>query len=198
MTEHEVRVLPATLDRWTDVATLLADSGEAGCWCHAWRGLDAKRLSGGRSRPELLREQMASASPPPGFVAYVGAEPVGWVGVGIRTATPRLLHSRTIPAIDDLPVWSIGCFRIRPGHRRRGVATALLAGVVNAAQEAGAPGGEGYPIDPEGRRVDTGFAFTGLASMFDAAGFRRVLVTDAHSARLPRLLMRLDLPAKNG
>jgi hypothetical protein len=29
--------------------------------------------------------------------------------------------------------------------------------------------------------------------MFDAAGFRRVLVTDAHSARLPRLLVRLDL-----
>jgi hypothetical protein len=29
--------------------------------------------------------------------------------------------------------------------------------------------------------------------MFDAAGFRRVLVTDATSGRLPRLLVRLDL-----
>jgi hypothetical protein len=28
--------------------------------------------------------------------------------------------------------------------------------------------------------------------MFDAAGFRRALVTDAHSGRIPRLLVRLN------
>ena len=76
---------------------------------------------------------------------------------------------------------------------RGGVASALLRGVIGAARAAGAPGVEAYPIDPGGRRVDAGFAFTGLASMFDAAGFRRVLVTNATSARLPRLLVRLDL-----
>lgn len=58
---------------------------------------------------------------------------------------------------------------------------------------AGAPGVEAYPIDPEGHRVDSGFAYVGIASMFDAAGFRRVPVTDGHSAGLPRLLVRLDL-----
>ena len=78
------------------------------------------------------------------------------------------------------------------GYRRRGVAMALLAHVVEAAREAGAPGVEAYPIDPEGRRVDVGFAYVGIASMFDKAGFRRVLETDAHSAGLPRLLVRLD------
>jgi GNAT superfamily N-acetyltransferase len=131
--------------------------------------------------------------PPPGYLAYLDGVPVGWVGIGIRTQTPRLVNSRTIPAIDDLPLWSIGCFRIRPGYRRRGIASALLAGVIDAAQRAGAPGIEAYPIDPGGRRVDAGFAFVGIASMFDAAGFRRVQVTDAHSAGLPRLLVRLDL-----
>ena len=89
-------------------------------------------------------------------------------------------------------MWSIGCFRIRVGYRRKGVARALLAHVVEAAREAGAPGVEAYPIDPGGRRVDTGFAFVGIASMFDAAGFRRVLETGAHSAGLPRILVRLD------
>ena len=89
-------------------------------------------------------------------------------------------------------MWSIGCFRIRVGYRRKGVARALLAAVVEAAREAGAPGVEAYPIDPGGSRVDVGFAFVGLASMFDEAGFRRVLETDAHSAGLPRLLVRLD------
>lgn len=193
MAESEVVVLPATLERWDDVASLLGGDGEIGCWCQAWRGLDAKHLSGGRSRPKLLRDQMEKAFPPPGFVAYIGEEPVGWIGVGIRADTPRLLHSRTIPAVDDQPVWSIGCFRIRPGHRRRGIATALLAGVIDAARAAGAPGVEAYPIDPAGRRVEVGAGFVGIASMFDAAGFERRLVTNATSGGLPRLLVRLDL-----
>lgn len=187
-----VTVEAATPDRWEDVRLVLDGEGEVGCWCQAWRGLDAKRLSGGRSRPMLLRDQMAAGPPPPGFVAYLEGEPVGWVGVGVRGGLPRLDGSRRIPAIDALPVWVIGCFRIRPGFRRRGVARALLDGVVRAAREAGAPGVEAYPIDPGGRRVEVGAAFVGIASMFDAAGFRRVLVTEAHSGHLPRILVRLD------
>jgi GNAT superfamily N-acetyltransferase len=189
---NDPEIVPATVDRWADVVELLDAAGEHGCWCQAWRGTDAKSRAEGKSRADLTRQQM-SAVPPPGYLAYLDGVPVGWVGVGVRTDTPRLMNSRTIPAIDDLPVWSIGCFRIRPGHRRRGVAKALLAGVVEAAKEAGAPGVEAYPIDPEGRRVDVSLAYVGIASMFDAAGFRRVLVTDARSARLPRLLVRLDL-----
>ena len=140
-----------------------------------------------------MREQIAAGPPAPGYLAYLDGLPVGWVGVGVRSELPRLVNSRTIPAIDDLPVWSIGCFRIRPGYRRRGVARALLDGVVDAARTAGAPGVEAYPIDPEGGRVEVGAGYVGIASMFDAAGFRRVLVTDGHSGRLPRILVRLDL-----
>ena len=186
-------IVPATESRWSDVSELLDASGEQGCWCQAWRGLDTMALSGGKSRPELLREQMQGGPPAPGFLAYLEGVPVGWVGVSVRTETPRLMSSRTIPAVDDLPVWSIGCFRIRPGYRRRGIAKALLAGVVEAARRARAPGVEAYPIDPEGHRVEVGAGFVGIASMFDSAGFRRVLVTKGHSGGLPRLLVRLDL-----
>ena len=194
-TREGPKIVPATEDRWSDVSALLDASGEAGCWCQAWRGHDAKALSGGRSRPELLRDQMRGRPPAPGYLAYLDGAPVGWVGVAIRTETPRLVHSRTIPAVDDLPVWSIGCFRIRPGYRRRGIAKALLAGVVEAARAAGAPGVEAYPIDPQGARVEVGAGYVGIASMFDAAGFRRVLVTDAKSGGQPRHLVRLDLAA---
>lgn len=188
----DVEIVPASVGRWADVTELLDGAGEQGCWCQAWRGFDAKSISGGRTRPDLLRQQLRSGPPPPGYLAYLDGEPAGWVGVSVRTETPRLLNSRTIPAVDDLPVWSIGCFRIRPGYRRRGVARALLDGVVAAAREAGAPGVEAYPIDPGGRRVEVGAGFVGIASMFDAAGFRRVLTTDARSGRLPRILVRLD------
>jgi GNAT superfamily N-acetyltransferase len=185
-------ILPATTDRWSDVALLLDGDGEQGCWCQSWRGKDAIAQSTGESRPVTLRRQMGAGPPPPGYLAYVDGAPAGWVGVSVRTATPRLAASRTIPSIDDEPVWSIGCFRIRVGYRRKGVATALLAGVVEAAREAGAPGVEAYPIDAAGRRLDVGFSYVGLASMFDAAGFRRVVETNAHSAGLPRILVRLD------
>ena len=188
-----ITIVPATEDRWSDVEKLLEHSGELGCWCQAWRGFDTKALSGGKTRPQFLRQQMRGPRPAPGYVAYLDGEPVGWVGVGVRTETPRLVNSRTLPAIDDLPVWAIGCFRIRPGYRRRGIARALLDGVVDAARRAGAPGVEAYPIDPKGKRVEPGAGFVGIASMFDAAGFRRVLVTDGHSGRLPRILVRLDL-----
>ena len=188
----DLEIVAATTDRWTDVQELLGISGEPGCWCQAWRGLDTKALAGGRSREQLLHEQIADGPPPPGFLAYLEGVPVGWVGVGVRTSLPRLAHSRTIPAVDNLPVWAIGCFRIRPGYRRHGVATALLDGVVAAARAAGAPGIEAYPIDPRGARVEVGAGFVGFASMFDAAGFRRVLVTAGHSGGLPRHLVRLD------
>jgi GNAT superfamily N-acetyltransferase len=195
-----IEVRPATPDRWDDVVLLLGGDGEVGCWCQAWRGTSPGygRAAPG-SRPAALRAQseraMAAgpAAPPPGFLAYLDGEPVGWAGVSVRTETPRLMRSRTIPALDDRAVWSIGCFRIRPGFRRRGVATALLHAVVAAARKARAPGIEAYPIDPEGRRVDVGLAFVGIASMFDRVGFRRALITGARSAGLPRWLVRLDL-----
>ena len=194
----EIKVLPATTDRWPDVELLLGGDGpDRGCWCQPWRGIGRRPGEPHLTRPEMLRSEMAGAEmaggpPPPGYVAYLGPEPVGWCGVSMRTATPRLDHSRVIPAIDAQPVWVIGCFRIRVGYRRRGVARGLLAAVVGAARDAGAPGVEAYPVDPEGRRIDAGFAYVGLASMFDAAGFDRILLTDARSAGLPRWLVRLD------
>ncbi|CAN5746479.1 GNAT family N-acetyltransferase [soil metagenome] len=189
----DIRVVPATPDRWADVETMLGGELDKGCWCQAWRGRDEIARQAGESRPETLRRQIETDSPPPGFLAYVGNEVVGWCGVGVRGRTARLDGSRTIPKVDDKPVWVIGCFLIRVGHRRKGVATALLEAIVEAARRAGAPGVEAYPIEPVGRRANASFAFVGLASMFDRAGFRRVLTTDAHSDHLPRILVRLDL-----
>ena len=191
--ETAIRVVPATVDRWADVMSVLDATGEHGCLCQPWRGKDAQAKAQRLDRRERLRRQMEGDPPAPGFVAYRDGEAVGWVGVAVRTEAPRLMNSRTIPLVDDRPVWSIGCFRIRTGFRRQGVATALLAGVVDAARRAGAPGVEAYPIDPGERRVEVGAGYVGIASMFDAAGFQRVLTTDATSGRLPRILVRLDL-----
>lgn len=193
----EIDVLPATPERWPDVVTLLGGATERGCWCQSWRGsATARGFSGPAANRDALEAQILEAQVgdeafAPGLIAYIDGQPVGWCGLGPRAAMPRLVNSRTIPAVDALPVWSIGCFVVRPGYRRRGVARALLLGAIAYARASGAPGIESYPIDPAGARVSTSFGFVGFTSMFEAAGFRRVLLTDAHSAGLPRWLMRL-------
>jgi GNAT superfamily N-acetyltransferase len=187
-----IDVVPATPERWSDVVTLLGRDGDVGCWCQAPRGLvPGGRRSAPGARRAALREQLANM-PPPGMLAYVDGEVAGWCGFGPRPNLPRLVGSRTIPAIDDRAVWSILCFNVRVGYRRRGVAAALLDGVIELARRSGAPGVEAYPIDPEGGRVDVGFGYVGVTPMFEKAGFRRVVETAARSDNRPRILMRLD------
>ena len=191
-TRADIEVVPATPDRWDDVVTILGGNGDKGCWCQAPRGL---AVGYGKSKPgvrrEALREQLDD-EPPAGMLAYVDGQVAGWCGFGPRPRLPRLERSRTIPKIDDEPVWSILCFNVRVGYRRKGVAAALLDGVVDYARRSGAPGVEAYPIDPEGGRVDTGFGYVGLTPWFEKLGFRRVVETAAHSDRRPRILMRLE------
>jgi GNAT superfamily N-acetyltransferase len=187
-----ITVVPATPDRWPDVVEVLGGNGDKGCWCQAPRG--AARRYGTEppvARRELLRAQLDD-EPPPGMLAYLDGEVAGWCGFGPRPSLPRLERSRTIPKIDDKPVWSILCFNIRVGYRRKGVAGALLDGVIDIARKSGAPGLEAYPIDPGGGRVNSGFGYVGLTPWFERRGFRRVLETDATSDRRPRILMRLD------
>jgi GNAT superfamily N-acetyltransferase len=173
------------------VVTIMGGNGDRGCWCQAPRG---RAVGYGRSEPGARREVLQSQldeDPPPGMLAYVEGDVAGWCGFGPRPNLPRLVSSRTIPKVDDLPVWSIVCFLVRVGYRRRGVAAALLDGVVDFARRSGAPGVEAYPIDPGGGRVDVGFGYVGVTPMFEKAGFRRVVETSAHSAGRPRILMRL-------
>ncbi len=130
---------------------------------------------------------------PPGVVAYLEDQVIGWCGFGPRSEMERLVRSRTIPAIDHLPVWSIVCFLVRPGYRRQGVSSALLRGAIECARKYKAPALEAYPVDSAGKRIDVVFAYVGITAMFEKEGFRRVVETSARSASLPRWLMRLDL-----
>ena len=186
-----IDVVAASPERWPDLVTLMGGNGDLGCWCQAPRG---RAVGYGKAEPGERRAALrlqVDEDPPPGMLAYVDGEIAGWCGFGPRPNLPRLVNSRTIPKVDDAAVWSILCFLVRPGFRRRGLAAALLDGVVDLARRSGAPGVEAYPIDPEGGRVDTGFGYVGVTPMFEKAGFQRVVETSAHSDRRPRILMRL-------
>ena len=191
--EAEVVVAAATADRWADVLPIFGGTGTNHCWCQYWRLTSGEYSRTSMiEREEGLHEQTAG-DPPPGMLAYVDGEPAGWCGFGPRQEMGRLVRSRTIPKVDDQPVWAVFCFLVRTGYRRRGVGRALLRGVIDEARRRGAPGLEAYPVDTGGRRIQTTAAYVGTVSMFEAAGFRKVADTDSRSDHLPRVVMRLDL-----
>ena len=80
--------------------------------------------------------ELLAGDPAPGLLAYLDETVVGWCGLGSRSQMGRLARSRTIPVVDDLPVWSVTCFVVRTGFRRKGVARALLASAVSYAADA--------------------------------------------------------------
>lgn len=193
-----IMVVAATPDRWPDIEELFA---HVPCWCQYWRVSASAygRASKGALHDGWLAERRAALKrqveqpTPPGVLAYLDGRVVGWCGFGPRHEMERLVRSRTIPAVDNRPVWAIVCFLVRPGYRRRGVARALVRGAIECARAHRAPALEAYPVDPGGKRLDTAFAYVGTLPMFERAGFRRVMETAARSAGLPRWLMRLDL-----
>ncbi|WP_408648193.1 GNAT family N-acetyltransferase [Streptomyces gossypiisoli] len=122
----------------------------------------------------------------------VGDEPVGWAAVAPRSDT-SFARNRKIPHVDDLPVWSLWCIRVRPGHRKQGITHALIAGAVEFARAHGAPAIEAYPLDNGDAKVDLTMAYAGLRRNFERAGFVHAADTTSVLAGHPRILMRLDL-----
>lgn len=130
----------------------------------------------------------------PGVLAYEAGEVAGWAAAAPRSELP-FARSTKIPHVDDLPVWSVWCIRVRPGHRGRGVSHALLDGAVEYARSHGAPAVEGYPVDNAGKKVDLTMAYVGTRTVFERAGFTKAADTVSVSGGFPRVLMRLDLQA---
>jgi GNAT superfamily N-acetyltransferase len=189
-----IEVAPATSARFDDVATMVGPKNPSSsvCWCLSHR-VDSRtnRELVGPARGDYVRE-LCSRSVAPGVLAYEDDEVVGWAAVAPRAELP-FARSTKIPHVDDLPVWSVWCIRVRPGHRRRGVSHAVLAGAVDYARSQGAPAVEGYPVDNAGARVDATMAYVGTRGVFERAGFVKVADTDAVSGGFPRVLMRHDL-----
>jgi GNAT superfamily N-acetyltransferase len=190
-----IDVLPATSARFPDVATMLGPRNPSAnvCWCLSHR-LDSRtnRELVGPARAECVRD-LTARPVAPGVLAYDGEEVVGWAAVAPRSELP-FERSTKIPHVDDLPVWSLWCIRVRPGHRGRGIAHELVRGAVDHAAAHGAPAVEGYPVDNQGRRVDLTMAYVGTRSIFEQAGFTKAADTSSVAGGFPRVLMRRTLP----
>ena len=69
--------------------------GGRGCWCLGYRDSRVAAPTAGIHAKECATE------PGPGVLAYVRAKPAGWCSIAPRSSYRRLMHSRTIPILDD-------------------------------------------------------------------------------------------------
>ena len=190
---------------WTEVESLFSGPGEPSrCWCRyfALTGPEYSALEPA-ARKAQLQEKFDAASPSPGVLAFRGGQPVGWCAVEPRECYPRLLRSRVLRLAETSApaeagatdpegagaVWSVTCFVVAPGHRRSGVAEALLRAAVDHARVHGADVVEGYPVDRELRpKAGAADLYHGSLNLFLRAGFQAV------SSAVPgRPVVRLDL-----
>jgi GNAT superfamily N-acetyltransferase len=113
----------------------------------------------------------------PGLLAYAGRQPVGWCAVAPREAYTALERSPSRKRIDDKPVWSVTCFYVARGWRRKGVSAALIEAAIKHVRGRGGTMLEAYPKlnDPGMKPPSNAAAYMGLSEVFRAAGFVEVI-----------------------
>ena len=193
----ELIVEPATRVPWNAVESVLGSVGAAAhCWCRWWLTTNADYSALDDDARRTATETEHASGTIRGLVASRAGEPVGWVGVGPRADYARLPRTAIIAGATPVAnfaepgTWSIVCFTVVPGHRRSGVARALLGAAIEHARTAGAQVIEAYPVDTAvGRAPGPGSLNTGTLALFTGAGF--VEVGRAKDSR-PVVHLRLD------
>ncbi|MFD0738521.1 GNAT family N-acetyltransferase [Lysobacter koreensis] len=169
---------PLTASDWPLIEALFGDNGACGgCWCMWWRvpmgGKTWEAAKGAPNRAAL--KALVESGQACGVLALHGPAPVGWCGIGPRSTFPRIERSKALERPWGPGTWSLNCLFVPARWRGRGVATALVAAAVQLARVSGAAEIEAYPqaVRP-GERQAGAFIWTGVPSLFLAAGFRPV------------------------
>jgi GNAT superfamily N-acetyltransferase len=141
-----------------------------GCWCMGFHpeGLDRKSPSVNRDRKhERVRAGKAHAA-----LVFEGDDCLGWCQFGSPDEVARIKNRKEYEAgATEAPTWRLGCCFVGKGLRRRGVASAAIAGALELIAELGGGTVEGYPEDAGA--VPAGFLFHGALSTYERLGFAR-------------------------
>ena len=128
-----------------------------------------RTAEGNRALKErLVREGRAHAA-----LVLDGEEAVAWCEYGSCAELPNIYHRKQYDEEADVrPDYRITCLFTDKRYRRRGVSAMALHGAVGLIAAAGGGVVEGYPHDPEGRRVAV--LYNGTRAMFEREGFELV------------------------
>jgi GNAT superfamily N-acetyltransferase len=200
----DLTIVPANEASWADLKAIFGTTEQGRCSCQRFKtkGWFWEQATD-EGRRQSFRDQVncddPDATSTTGLVAYLNEpngeqEPVGWVAVEPRTEYPRILSLRRTwtgregEDKNDDSVWSVTCFVVRQGYRKRGITYALAAATIGYAKANGASAVEGYPmITQPGKEVTWGELHVGARQVFEEAGFTQV----AHPTPR-RVVMRVD------
>lgn len=185
------RVEPLTPDRFADLERLFSGRRVVdGCWCMFWRQTGRENHSSwGDANRRAFRARVDGGGPPPGLLAYLGDDPLGWVSVAPLGEFGRIRRSPTLrPPSGTDRTWSVNCFYVAPEGRGLGLVASLLTAAADHARAHGATAIQGYPVDVGSRDIHPDELFTGALRTFTAAGFTEVVRRSAG-----RPVVQLDL-----
>jgi GNAT superfamily N-acetyltransferase len=158
---------------WPSFAALVERNGGifGGCWCMGFHpegvGKDSTAALNRERKLNRVRAGTAHAA-----LVFDGDECVGWCQFGVPDEVPRIKSRAAYEKGQSEPSdWRIACCYVGKGHRRRGVATAALAGALHLIARLGGGTVEGCPEDAAS--VPAGFLFNGSLSTYEKLGFIR-------------------------
>ncbi|HVU78170.1 MAG TPA: hypothetical protein VHC67_11335 [Gaiellaceae bacterium] len=142
-----------------------------GCWCLGFHPEGGDKGLGYEERRDLKLARVRAGAAHAALV-FDGDLCLGWCQFGPPDEVTRIKSlAEYKKGLTELPDWRITCNYVGKGNRRKGVATAALAGAVDLIAGLGGGTVEGYPEDSAG--VPAGFLFNGALSTYEALGFVR-------------------------
>jgi GNAT superfamily N-acetyltransferase len=185
-TTYTIRALDETT--WDAFAALVErnDGVFGGCWCIGFHPEGGDRNATAELNRQRKLERVREGTTHAALV-FDGESCVGWCQFGVPGELPRIKSraayekGRSTP-----PDWRIACNFVGKGHRRKGVATAALAGALDLIAGMGGGTVEGYP--EAAGSVPAGFLFNGALSTYEQLGFTRDRQIGKHRWVVTRLV----------
>jgi len=165
---------------WDAFAALVeANNGVfQGCWCIGFHPEGGDRAATYQLNRERKLERVRAGTTHAALV-FDGDACLGWCQFGSPAELPRIKNRAAYEkTAAEPPDWRVACCFVGKGHRRKGVATAALAGALDLIAGLGGGVVEGYPEDAAG--VPAGFLFNGALSTYDQLGFARDRMIGKH------------------
>ena len=181
-----IRVVPANEASCEELDLIFGTRGGAAeCRCQRYRLARGEAFGNTpvEHRNHRLREQTSCGDPgaakTSGLIAYLDDEPAGWCAVAPRPDYEGLVRNSNQTAWRgreenraDPSIWAVTCVYTRVGHRRQGVAAALVDATIDFARTRGATRLEAYPITDE--NATWGEEHPGRLTTYLDAGFKIV------------------------
>jgi GNAT superfamily N-acetyltransferase len=166
---YTVKALDAST--WAPFAALVERNNGifGGCWCMGFHPEPSRTDAAANRDRKLARVRAGTAH---AALVFHQDECVGWCQFGVPDEVPRIKNRAAYEKSQtSRPDWRIACCYTGAGRRRRGVATAALAGALDLIAGLGGGTVEGYPEGAQS--VPAGFLFNGALSTYEKLGFIR-------------------------